>query len=72
VWLGEGDDLPPQIGIFEAAPKQVEEIDVVLFDSVRLVGVSLSNFRSPEVNSEEQLPLEIDTHRIVERPSART
>ena len=39
---------------------------------VRLVGVSLSNFRSPEVNSEEQLPLEIDTHRIVERPSART
>ena len=39
---------------------------------VRLVGVSLSNFRSPEVNSEEQLPLTIDTHRIVERPSART
>ena len=30
---------------------------------VRLVGVSLSNFRSPEVNSEEQLPLTIDTHR---------
>jgi DNA polymerase-4 len=24
---------------------------------VRLVGVSLSNFRSPEANSEEQLPL---------------
>ena len=39
---------------------------------VRLVGVSLSNFRSPEVNSEEQLPLAIDTHRIVELPSART
>ena len=39
---------------------------------VRLVGVSLSNFRSPEVNSEEELPLTIDTHRIVERPSART
>jgi DNA polymerase IV len=39
---------------------------------VRLVGVSLSNFRSPEVNSEEQLPLTIDTRRIVERPSART
>ena len=39
---------------------------------VRLVGVSLSNFRSPEVNSEEQLPLTIDTHRIVERSTTRT
>jgi hypothetical protein len=35
VQLGEGEDLPPQIGIFEAARKQVEEIDVVLFDAPR-------------------------------------
>jgi DNA polymerase-4 len=34
---------------------------------IRLVGVTLSNFRSPEGNREEQLPLNILSDRIAER-----
>jgi AhpD family alkylhydroperoxidase len=58
---------------------QLNEVALTLIRSVfpptkgiRLVGVTLSNFRSPEVNPEEQLPLKIIPHRIAERPSAPT
>jgi DNA polymerase-4 len=37
---------------------------------IRLVGVTLSNFRSPEVSGEEELPFANSPHRIAERSSA--
>jgi DNA polymerase IV len=58
---------------------QLNEVALTLIRSVfpstkgiRLVDVTLSNFRSQEVNPEEQLPLKIIPHRIAERPSAPT
>jgi DNA polymerase-4 len=37
---------------------------------IRLVGVTLSNFRSPEVSGEEELPFANSPHRIAEPSSA--
>jgi hypothetical protein len=74
-----GFEIDSRDDVVANSKNRLHEVAVDLIRSVfppakgiRLVGVTLSNFRSLEVSREEELPLAISPHQIAERSSAPT